>query len=134
MSTGIITTFAGSGSPGYSGDNGAATAAAFDNTWAVAVDASDNVYIVDSTNNRIRKVTIAPTTAPTSYPSTLSPSLSPNSVSVITAFAGTGSGSYSGDNGQATSASLFNQVAVALDSSGRKPPICSFLSHLTLLY
>jgi hypothetical protein len=77
MSTGIITTFAGSGSPGYSGDNGAATAAAFDNTWAVAVDASDNVYIVDSSNNRIRKVAIAPTTAPTSSPSTLSPTPSP---------------------------------------------------------
>ncbi len=56
------------------------------------------MYIADYGNYRIRKVTV--------------------STGIITTIAGTGSGSYSGDNGQATSAGLNNPVGVTLDSAG----------------
>ena len=56
-----------------------------------------NVYIADSGNNRIRKV----------------------STGIITTIAGTGSTSYSGDNGAATSATLYFPMGVAVDASGR---------------
>ena len=58
-----------------------------------------NVYIADYSNNRIRKVTA--------------------STGIITTIAGTGSLSYSGDNGAATSATLNGPYEVALDASGR---------------
>ena len=58
-----------------------------------------NVYIADCENNRIRKVTV--------------------STGIITTIAGTGSASYSGDNGAATSATLYRPGGVALDASGR---------------
>ena len=60
--------------------------------------------------------TATPTESPTYYPS-----LSPNTVFFITTIAGTGISSYSGDNGAATSAALYNPYGVALDSSGTKP-------------
>jgi hypothetical protein len=56
------------------------------------------VYIADTYNHRIRKVTV--------------------STSMITTIAGTGTGSYSGDGGKATSAALYYPTKVALDSSG----------------
>ena len=58
-----------------------------------------NVYIAEYGNNRIRKVTV--------------------STGIITTIAGTGTASYSGDNGAATSATLYYPVGVALDASGR---------------
>ena len=58
-----------------------------------------NVYIADMSNNRIRKVTV--------------------STGIITLIAGTGSASYSGDNGAATSATLYNPRGVVVDASGR---------------
>jgi len=58
-----------------------------------------NLYIADSINNRIRKVTA--------------------STSVISTIAGTGTASYSGDNGQATSAALNYPIGVAVDTSGK---------------
>ena len=58
-----------------------------------------NVYIADTSNQRIRKVTV--------------------STGIITTIAGTGSTTYSGDNGAATSATLNNPRGVALDASGR---------------
>ena len=56
-STGIITTVAGNGSSGYSGDNGPATSASFGNTEGLAVDANGNLYIADMANDVIRKMT-----------------------------------------------------------------------------
>ena len=58
-----------------------------------------NVYIADTYNHRIRKVTV--------------------STGIITLIAGTGSGSYSGDDGDATSATLYRPRGVAVDASGR---------------
>jgi hypothetical protein len=98
VSTGIITTFAGTGSQSFSGDGGAATSAALYYPAGLAVDLSDNVYISDKGNYRVRKVTA--------------------STGIITTFAGTGSASYSGDNGPATSAALYMIWGLDVDSAG----------------
>ena len=100
VSTGIISTIAGTGTESYSGDNGAATSARLNNPYGVGLDTVGNVYIADTYNNRIRKVTI--------------------STGIITTIAGTGTASYSGDNGAATSATLNHPCGVAVDSSGRQ--------------
>ena len=64
--------------------------------------------------------TLVPSTAPptTSTPSSNYPSLSPSTVFIITTIAGTGSATYSGDNGQATAAGLWGPFGVALDAAG----------------
>ncbi len=93
---GVITTVAGNGTPGYSGDNGQATAAELDFPTGLAVDSAGNLYIADSNNNVIREV----------------------SNGVITTVAGNGTASYSGDSGQATAAEMDFPTGVALDSSG----------------
>jgi hypothetical protein len=86
VSTGIITTVAGNGTAGYSGDGGAATSAELDYPEAVAFDSTGNLYIADSDNERIRKVTI--------------------STGVISTVAGTGWPSYCCDGGPALDAEL----------------------------
>ena len=96
VSNGVITTFAGNGTFGYSGDNGPATSAALNEPYGVAVDASGNVYIADTNNTVIRKV----------------------SDGIITTFAGNGTRGYSLDSGPATSTALNSPVAVAVDASG----------------
>ena len=69
---GIITTVAGNGTSGYSGDAGNATSAELNEPWGVAVDISGNVYVSDTFNNRIRRLT--PTaTGPPASPSTRLP-------------------------------------------------------------
>ena len=96
-STGIITTIAGNGTAGYSGDGGAATAAQLNTPVGVAIDIFGNVYVADLLNNSIRKITA--------------------STGIITTIAGNGIGSSTGDGGAATSATLIPQ-AVAVDTSG----------------
>jgi uncharacterized protein (TIGR03437 family) len=96
VSNGVITTVAGTGTPGYSGDGGPATSAQLAWPWAVAVDASGNLYIADQFNNRIRKV----------------------SNGVITTVAGTGTPGFSGDGGPAISAQLNDPAGVAVDAAG----------------
>ena len=86
-STGIITTVAGNGTAGYSGDGGPATSAELNSPAGVALDSSGNIYIADTSNSRIRKVTV--------------------STGVITTLAGDGTAGYSGDGGSATSAELY---------------------------
>ena len=85
-STGVITTVAGNGTLGYSGDGGAATGAELNFPDGVAVDAAGNLYIADMNNNVIRKVTA--------------------STGIITTVAGNGDPAYYGDDGPATSAAL----------------------------
>ena len=94
---GIITTVAGNGSYGYSGDGGQATSASLAGPSGVAVDASGNLFIADTYNNVIRKV---------------------DNNGIITTVAGNGINGYSGDGGQATSASLVQPSGVAVDASG----------------
>jgi len=97
VSTGLITTVAGNGAFGFSGDNGPATAAKLAFPYSVAVDASGNIYIADRNNNRIRKVDASGT---------------------ITTIAGTTSAGYTGDNGAANAAQLSAPGALALDALG----------------
>jgi hypothetical protein len=96
-SSGVITTIAGNGTNGYSGDGGAATSAELNNPSDVAIDSAGNVYIADYSNQRVRKV---------------------NTSGVISTVAGTGGWGYSGDGGAATSAELANPSGLALDSAG----------------
>jgi uncharacterized protein (TIGR03437 family) len=96
VSNGIITTVAGNGGPGFTGDNYPATSTELYSPSGVAVDSAGNIYIADTSNFRIRKV----------------------SNGVITTVAGNGTQGFSGDNGPATSAQLYDPCGVALDSAG----------------
>ena len=95
-SAGIITTYAGNGASGTSGDGGAAINAFVSSPLGVAVDSSDVLYIADY-RNKIRMVTNAGT---------------------ISTYAGTGTAGNSGDGGVATSAQLNNPYGVAVGASG----------------
>jgi uncharacterized protein (TIGR03437 family) len=95
--SGIITTVAGNGTRGFSGDGGPATSAQLWFPEGIAVDSQGNLFIADHANNRVRKV-------------------SPNGI--ITTVAGNGSAGFSGDGGPATSAQLNGTFAVAVDNAG----------------
>jgi trimeric autotransporter adhesin len=94
---GTITTVAGTGAEGFAGDGGSATSAQLSFPRDVTVDSQNNLYIADTGNGRIRKVTPA---------------------GVISTVAGNGTVGYSGDNGPATSAMLSYPAALAMDSAG----------------
>lgn len=95
VSAGVITTVAGTGTADFSGDGGAATAAALALPIAVAIDSKGNVYIADTNNHRIREIT----------------------GTTINTIAGSGDQSYSGDGGPATAAGLDSPTGIAVDSS-----------------
>ena len=97
-SAGIITTFAGTGLQGSSGDGGMATSARLNYPLSVAADTSGSLYFADSGNHRIRLV---------------------DSAGIITTFAGTGSYGRSGDGGMATLAQLNYPRGVAVDDNGK---------------
>jgi uncharacterized protein (TIGR03437 family) len=94
--TGTISTVAGNGTAGFSGDGGPATSSALRGPAAVAIDMAGNLYIADTLNNRIRKMTNG----------------------TITTIAGTGTAGFSGDGGPALSAEFNGPTAVALDAAG----------------
>lgn len=94
---GVITTVAGSGKRGYSGDGGPATKASLNCPRGVAVGEDGSLYIADTSNNRIRKVDPA---------------------GIITTMAGTGDAGYWGDGGPATEASLDYPRGVAVGGDG----------------
>ncbi len=94
---GKITTIAGSGVFGLFGDQGPATQAQFASPWGFAVDSSGNIYIADTFNHRIRKIT---------------------SDGTVTSIAGQNSPGFSGDNGPASFAQLNRPTSVAVDSAG----------------
>jgi hypothetical protein len=94
---GVITTFAGNGTAGYSGDGGPATAAQLWLPGSIATDKKGNLFICDRGNNRIRKV---------------------NSAGIITTYAGNGTAAYAGDGGPATAASLSSPAGIAIDKTG----------------
>jgi hypothetical protein len=103
-STGIITTVAGNGTAGYSGNGGPATSAKLSSPSGTAIDKNGNLYIADTGNNVIRKVTAA---------------------GVISTIAGNsmcemnnqGINTHVGDGGPATSAELCAPTGVAVDNS-----------------
>ena len=94
---GIISTVAGNGSPGYSGDGGKATGARLFGPAGVAVDSAGDLYIADASNNRLREVAAGGT---------------------INTVAGSGVGGYSGDGGAATAGQFEDPCGVAVDGSG----------------
>jgi hypothetical protein len=106
LSTGIITTVAGTGVSGYTGDNGAATSATLDQPMGITVDTDGNLYIADTSNQCIRRVDAG--------------------TGIITTVAGNGNpsgnadgkGTFSGDGGPATSAGLSLPYGVAFDAAG----------------
>jgi sugar lactone lactonase YvrE len=95
-STGNIITVAGTGTSGYNGDGGPATSAMVNYTGGVAVDGNGDLFIADSSNERVREVVNG----------------------IITTVAGTGTAGFGGDGGLATSALLNLPYAVAVDASG----------------
>jgi len=94
---GIISTVAGNGVCGFSGDGGLATSASISNAYGVEIDCKGNILIADYSNYRIRKV---------------------DSAGIITTIAGNGVLGYSGDGGQATLAQLSQPSSVCADSKG----------------
>ena len=94
---GAISTLAGDGSEAHSGDGGASTSAKINFPYQITVDASDNVYFADYSNNRIRKI---------------------DTNGTITTVAGTGTAGYDGDGNQATSAKINYALGVTVDASG----------------
>ncbi len=121
VSTGVITTIIGTGTASSTGDGSAATAATIKGACYSRFDTAGNYYITECDGHRVRKVTTVTTDIPTTAPSvqpTYFPSLSPHSISIISTVAGTGTASYSGDNGQATSANIYYPHGIDVDSSG----------------
>jgi sugar lactone lactonase YvrE len=98
LTTGIITTIAGNGTQGYSGDSGPALLAAIDSPTGIALDASSNLYLADTHNHRVRKI-VATT-------------------GIITTIAGTGSPGFSGDTTAATAANLALPHGLTADTAG----------------
>jgi uncharacterized protein (TIGR03437 family) len=97
--TGIITTIAGNGSPGFAGDGGPASKAQFYFPAGICFDSAGNLYIADEFNYRIRKI---------------------NTAGIISTVAGNGNalGGAAIDGGQATATSIENPHAVTVDSAG----------------
>ncbi|MCD6011340.1 MAG: hypothetical protein K0Q79_1202 [Flavipsychrobacter sp.] len=95
---GIISTYAGIGIPGFSGDGGPATAANIYEPSSLAIDGSGNLYFSDLANSRVRKIDAA---------------------GIITTIAGNGSPGYNGDNMNATAAKLWFPEGIAIDSRGQ---------------
>ena len=99
LATGMVSTIAGTGTFGDGGTGIPATAAALGSPTAVAVDSSGlDVYIADTFNNVVREVNLT--------------------TGIITTVAGTGTAGFSGDNGPATSAELFDPTGLAVSPAG----------------
>ncbi len=95
--TGIITTIAGTGSPGYTGDSGPATAAKLNGPSGIDIDAAGNIYFADSYNHVVRRVSTTGT---------------------ISTIAGIGTPGYSGNGAAAVSAALHYPYDVCVAGNG----------------
>ena len=98
VSTGIISTYAGTGVAGSTGDGGVATGATFNFLRDICIDGSNNIFIADRISYKIRKITA--------------------STSIVTTIAGVGTFGSTGDGGLATSAKIRTPFGVCVDASG----------------
>src|SRR5262245_25162488 len=94
---GTLSVMAGTGIEGFSGDGSPATSAELNDPRQLAVDGAGNLFVADTFNNRIRKIT---------------------SAGIISTVAGTGVRGFSGDGGPAAAAQLASPAGVAVDLSG----------------
>jgi trimeric autotransporter adhesin len=106
--TGAVATFAGNGTAGFGGDGGAAGSAQLSYPTGLAIDKAGNLYIADTGNNRVRRVTPE---------------------GVISTVAGSGAVGYDGDRGPATSAKINGPTGVAVDGAGNLY-IAQFTDHV----
>jgi sugar lactone lactonase YvrE len=97
---GILTTIAGTGAKGNSGDGGPASAAQLNEPHSLAVAANGDIYVSDTGNNRVRRIDAR--------------------TGIISAFAGTGENGYSGDGGPAKEAKFGGVCCVALEPKGEQ--------------
>jgi sugar lactone lactonase YvrE len=107
--TGAISTIAGNGDKGYSGDGGPATAASLAEPYGVAVDRAGNVYTADRLNRRVRRIDAGS--------------------GVITTLAGTGEAAYGGDGGPAAAAGLAEPNGLAFDAGEQHLYITDVADH-----
>ena len=104
-SSGIISTIAGTGVPGFSGDGGPAVNAQVHDPWGIAVDNAGNLYFADSKNNRIRRI---------------------DDLGIITTIAGNGDTANIGDGGAATLASINTPGFLAFSGAGELFLTCRY--------
>ena len=107
--TGLISTVAGNGDKGYSGDGGKATEAALNEPYGIVVDRAGNLYTADRLNRRVRRIDAAS--------------------GIITTLAGTGEAGYSGDRGPAAQAGLAEPNGLAFDAAERHLYIADVADH-----
>ena len=107
--TGVITTVAGNGDAGYSGDGGPAFRASLNEPYGIAIDTAGNIYVADRLNRRVRRIDAANRT--------------------IMTVAGTGDAAYSGDGGPAARAGLAEPNGLALDAAERHLYIADVADH-----
>ncbi len=107
--TGVITTIAGTGERGFSGDGGPAARAQMNEPYGIVIDRSGNIYVADRMNRRVRRIDCGS--------------------GIITTVAGDGSGKYSGDGGQSDRAGLGEPNGLALDRDHRRLFIADVADH-----
>ena len=98
MAPPTISTFAGTGTGGYTGNGGPASAADMREPFMCAFDSAGNLFVCEATNHVVRRIDA--------------------STGVITTVAGTGEMGYSGDGGPATEATMYEPYSLAIDSAG----------------
>jgi len=107
--SGVITTIAGNGEAGYSGDGGPAVRASLNEPYGIAIDRAGNIFVADRLSRRIRRIDAANRT--------------------ITTLAGTGEAVFSGDGGPAARAGLAEPNGLALDADQRQLYIADVADH-----
>jgi DNA-binding beta-propeller fold protein YncE len=107
--TAVITTIAGNGAAGYSGDGGPAVAAMFNEPYGIAVDRAGNVYVADRHNHCVRRVDGAS--------------------GVVTTVAGNGAAGYAGDGGPATRAGLVEPNGLGFDPAQQRLFVADVADH-----
>src|SRR4051794_24609402 len=107
--SGVITTVAGNGEAGYSGDGGPAVNASLNEPYGIALNRSGNIFVADRLNRRVRRIDAAS--------------------GIITTLAGTGEAGYSGDGGPAARAGLAEPNGLALDPTQRQLYIADVVDH-----